>query len=253
VAIFGPSIAFGLPHTTYATTTTAAAPQGPSVLIRANPFNPSAGELAAFVRFGDAGGSGIFLSVTNPFTTLVQANSGGGGGGNSSCVKGINYRNGDLPGSPVRGVPTAAACQVACEANPNCVAFVWNAAGCDGGTPPPGNCFLKAKLTSKASEACSCTGTKPFPPPLPPPPPPPGPPPTPPAVLFAALSASYSAGDPLTARSPQGYYTTDEGVIGLTVAGQHVLPKYDTYSVSDSQPTLHPMHHQLCPRLLCGC
>ena len=208
VSLYGPAILFS--HGS------ASADANPSVITRINPFNPSAGQLAAFVRFNDAEGSGMFVSVTNPFTALADAGSSGGGG--SSCVQGVNFKNNDLPGSPYH-YANPGACEAACKANANCVGYVWNAPGCEG-TPPPGNCFLKSKLISKVNEPCACTGTKPFPAP-------PGPSPAP-AMQYAGVSATYSAGDAMTEKSPEGYYTTDEGVIGLTTLGKYTVGTDDS-------------------------
>ena len=124
---------------------------------------------------------------------------------------GVNHRNGDLPDNPQKGVAGPAACEALCAANTACKGYVWNAAGCDG-TPPPGYCFLKAKMLKANPESCSCSATKPFPPPAPPAPPAP-------PTSEITVSMVYSAMLPHTAASPEPFHLTDAGVIGPTAIG----------------------------------
>ena len=129
---------------------------------------------------------------------------------------GANHRNGDLPNNPQRGVAGPAACEALCTANADCKGYVWNAAGCDGGTPAPGNCFLKAAMLKANPESCSCSAAKPFPPPAPPAPPAPG-------TGEISISMVYSAMLPHTAASPEPFHLTDAGVVGPTAIGAYQL------------------------------
>ena len=165
----------------------------PSAALTENGFNPGAGHVAAWARFGPVG---AFVTVANPFTRL-GATVGGGG----HCQAGVNYRNGDLPHMPLKGVADGAACEELCRQRVDCKAYVWVRAGCEG-TPAPGHCYLKQTLTDRTSEECTCALVKPFPTPSPPAP----------GTRGVNVTAEYAP----TMAFGAAAHETDGAIIGLT-------------------------------------
>ena len=167
-----------------------------------NPFARGL-SIAGFVRFGGPGSNGIFLSVANPWPTFTAT----GGSAGYPCAQGFNHVGDDLE-RMVKGVQDSAECMQACDANPQCVGFVWNAAGCEG-TPAPGYCFLKSKVKPDKAEGCSCLGAKPFIPPAP-------------GASQITVKVEYNSGSYThTSDHPTPGYETEAAVLGFTTLGAY--------------------------------
>ena len=122
-------------------------------------------------------------------------------GAAASCSPGIDYPNQDLPGSPLHGVPSAAACEALCAGTPACDTFVYIAAECPAGSGDA-RCYLKSGVPpSRQQLPCYCGGQVARPPP-PPAPPAPGP-----------ARFTLTDGGALTAT------LGDRGLVGLALAG----------------------------------
>lgn len=157
----------------------------------------SSGDIAVFARFG---ASGAFVSITNPFFTATAVASHGEV--NASCTLGRNHVGDDLPGSPIKGIETAAQCESLCAANPLCKGYVWVLPGCEG-TPPPGHCYLKASMSPQKAEQCTCLASKPF---------------QAESRPVVDISASY---EPLSTLNASQTHVADVAVLGLTTIGMY--------------------------------
>ena len=116
----------------------------------------------------------------------------------------MDYPNQDLPGSPLHGVPSAAACEAVCLGTAACDTYVFIAAECPQGSGDA-RCYLKSGTPpSRAQLPCYCGGqvARPAPPPQPP-----APGPTLFTLSAGALTASLGA----------------RGLVGLALAGGPAL------------------------------
>lgn len=128
-----------------------------------------------------------------PFLTLLAAAA-------ASCTPGLDFPNQDLPGSPLHGIASPAACEAACSGNAACTTYVYIAAECPAGSGDS-RCYLKSGVPpSRQQLPCYCGGQVARPPP----------PPTPPAPGPARFTLSDGA---LTAS------LGDRGLVGVSLEG----------------------------------
>ena len=106
--------------------------------------------VAAFARLADQ--QGVFVSVTNPFSTYTVDDG-------QPCTPGLNHVGDDFPGMPVT-VANVSTCQALCSGSAACAGFVVLPPGCEQHATLA--CYLKTKIEPMSQEACPCAAAKPF-------------------------------------------------------------------------------------------
>lgn len=148
-------------------------------------------------------GTGLFVSIANPFVSLDQTSA--------LCKSGVNHVGDDLPGSPF-AIPISQ-CRAKCAAMDSCDGYVY-LDDCEGHTQ--GACFLKSNASVTSVEACSCLSQKPFAPV--------------PSSTGPQVRVMYAAGIDQNSSYPTKSYVSEPAVLGITNLSAYKVPSTDVYT-----------------------